>query len=213
MSFFVTQDIALNKEKYLTDNFDINLACILGMIRKRPERVVKIIDHYEGQSHKGMKIDVTGFVKKIKLLLLKEKNHIQAPFDTLLEEFKKTPATPKHLFSSILQDPIKKKIDLLKKNIPSKSIDFKGHHFENEHLADLQFSASLLFFSQARFEHCDLSNSYFEKAYFRGTLFHNVNMNATVFDRVNFDNAVFINVSAKKAVFKNCSFLDRKSVV
>jgi adenylate cyclase, class 1 len=207
MSFFVIQDIALNKEKYLTDNFDINLACILGMIRKRPERVVKIIDHYEGQAGKGIKIDVTGFVKKIKLLLLKEKNHIQAPFDTLLKEFKKAPITPKKLFASILQDPIKKKIAAFKKNLPSKSIDFKGHNFEDEHLADLEFSASLLFFSQARFKNSDLSNSYFEKAYFKGTLFHNVNMNATVFDSVNFDNAVFINVSAKNAVFKNCSFL------
>lgn len=207
ISFFVIQDIALNKEKYLTDNFDINLACILGMIRKRPERVVKIIDHCEGQPGRGMKIDVTGFVKKIKLLLLKEKKHIQTPFGTLLEEFKKRPVTPKKRFSSILQDPIKKKMEALKKNIPSKSIDFMGHNFEGEHLADLQFSASLLFFSQASFEHCDLSNSYFVKAFFQGTLFHNVNMNATVFDRVNFDNAVFINVSAKNAEFKNCSFL------
>ena len=39
ISFFVIQDIALNKAQYQRENFDINLACILGMIKKRPELV------------------------------------------------------------------------------------------------------------------------------------------------------------------------------
>ncbi|MBU2627092.1 MAG: adenylate cyclase, partial [Proteobacteria bacterium] len=47
ISFFIIQDIALNKEKYLNANFDVNLACVLGMIKKRPERVVKILKKYD----------------------------------------------------------------------------------------------------------------------------------------------------------------------
>ncbi|MCP4719436.1 MAG: adenylate cyclase, partial [Desulfobacteraceae bacterium] len=206
ISFFVIQDIALNKEKYLTDNFDINLACILGMIKKRPERVVKILNHNPEDSGKGLKNDIAGFVKQTKELLLKEKEHIQAPFDTLIAQFKKKPEKPKKLFASILQNPIQKKMEAFKKNIAMKSIDFTGHNFENENLSGFQFSASILYFNLASFENTDLSNSYFEKAYFKKTLFNNVNMDGIIFDNINFDNAIFINVSAQKAVFKNCSF-------
>jgi len=209
ISFFVIQDIALNKEKYQTDNFDINLACILGMIKKRPERVVKTINGQEKISGKKLKNDVVKFVIKTKKLLLKEKEHIRAPFDAMLAQFKdrsKKTEKPKKLFASILQNPVKKKIEAFKSNRPVKSIDFTGHIFENERLSGMEFSASNLFFNEAIFENSDLSNSYFGKAIFKNTLFHTVSMDDSVFDNINFDNAVFINVSARKTVFKNCSF-------
>ncbi len=206
ISFFVIQDIALNKTRYQQENFDINLACILGMIKKRPERVVKILNRYGEQSEKGIKIDLTGFVKKTKKMLQKEKEHIQAPFDTLVAQFKRKPVKPKRPFASVLQDPIKKKMESFIKNIPVNSIDFKDHNFKNENLSGLKFSASTLFFHHASFENTDLSNSYFVKAFFKKTFFYTVNMDGSVFDNINFDNAIFINVSAKNAIFKNCSF-------
>lgn len=206
ISFFVIQDIALNKEKYLTDNFDINLACILGMIKKRPERIVKILTQYAELSEKGLKNGLTGFIEKTKKLLLKEKEHIQAPFETLVAQFIKKPEKSKSFFASVLQDPMEKKVEAFKKNMPLEPMDFKGHWFENENLSGLQFSASILFFHQATFKNCDLSKSYFRRAFFKKTLFNNVNMNGAVFDNINFDNAVFINVNAKKTLFKNCSF-------
>ena len=206
ISFFVIQDIALNKTKYQQENFDINLACILGMIRKRPERVVRILTRYAEQSENRKKIDITGFVKKTKELLQKEKEHIQAPFETLVAQFKRKDAKPKRPFASILKDPIKKKWDAFIKNIPAKSIDFKGHNFQDENLSGHQFSASTLFFQHAGFENTDFSSSSFSKAFFKKTFFYSVNMDGCIFDNVNFDNAIFINVSAKKAIFKNCSF-------
>ncbi|MCP3944945.1 MAG: adenylate cyclase [Desulfobacteraceae bacterium] len=206
ISFFVIQDIALNKENYLTDNLDINLACILGMTQKRPERVIKIFNDYEKLSGHKSKIDVLKFVEKTKLLLSKEKEKVQPSFDTLVAKLKKKPKKLKIFFSAILQDPVKKKIEALKKKIPVKSMDFTGHKFENENLSGLKFSTSKLFFNQAIFENTDLSKAYFVAACFKGSIFHNVNMDGVIFDNVKFDNAVFINVSAQKTVFKNCSF-------
>jgi adenylate cyclase class 1 len=206
ISFFVIQDIALNKTRYQQENFDINLACILGMIQKRPERVVRILNRYAQQLEKGITLDVIGFVKKTKELLKKEKEHIQAPFETLVAQFKRKPEKSKRPFASILKDPIKKKMEAFIKNIPSNSIDFKGHNFQNENLSGLEFSASTLFFHHASFENTDLSNAYFTKAFFKKTLFYSVNMDGCVFDNINFDNAVFMNVSAEKTCFKNCSF-------
>jgi len=209
ISFFIIQDIALNKEQYQIDNYDINLACILGMIQKRPERVVKILNLHDKLKGKGRVTDVAGFIKKTKKLLQKEKEHIQAPFETVVAQFTRRPVKPeksKNFFASMLQDPIKKHLETFKKNIPVKSIDFSGHKFEGETLSGLHLSASSVFFNQAGFENSDLSRSYFGKVVFKNTLFNNVNMDGAVFDNINFDNAVFINVSAKQSVFKNCSF-------
>jgi adenylate cyclase class 1 len=206
ISFFVIQDIALNKKRYQRENFDINLACILGMIRKRPERVVKILNRYADQSGQGTPKDIIGFVTKTKKLLQREKEHIQEPFETFVAQFERKPAKPKRPFASIIKDPTQKKVEALKKNIPGKPMDFNGHHFHAENLSGRRFSASTLFFNHAAFENTDLSNSYFTKASFKKTFFYSVNMDGCTFDTINFDNAVFINVSAEKAVFRNCSF-------
>lgn len=206
ISFFVIQDIALNKTRYQQENFDINLACILGMIQKRPERVVRILNRYAAHSEKGITLDVIDFVKKTKELLKREKEHIQAPFETLVAQFKRKSEKLKRPFVSILKDPIKKKMEAFIKNISSKSIDFKDHNFKDQNLSGLRFSASTLFFHHACFENTDLSNAYFTKAFFKNTLFSAVNMAGCIFDNINFDNAVFMNVSAEKTVFKSCSF-------
>ena len=205
-SFLIIQDIALNKEKYQAENFDINLACIFGMIKKRPERVVKILAQYEKRSGKRLNIDITGFMEKTKQLLRKEKADIESPFDTIVAELKNKAEKSKKFFPDLFQDPEKKKIEDLKNNTPLNFIDFQGMNFENENLCGLKFSASLLFFTNASFESCDLSKSYFEKAYFKKTIFYNVNMDFSVFDNILFDNAIFINVSARNASFKNASF-------
>ncbi|OQY52522.1 MAG: adenylate cyclase [Desulfobacteraceae bacterium 4572_89] len=209
ISFLIIQDIALNKEKYLTENFDINLACIFGMIKKRPERVMKVLKNYEELSGTRLNIDVTAFMEKIRQLLRKERQRIESPFANIvagLTGLKNKSKNPKKFFSDLLQSPIKKKIEDLKNNIPLKFIDFQGLKFKNENLCELKFSASILFFNRASFEDCDLSKSYFAKAYFKKTVFYNVNMDFSVFDNIYFDDAVFINVSARNTSFKNCSF-------
>jgi len=206
ISFFIIQDIALNKEEYQTDNFDINLACIWGMIKKRPERVLKILKHYDEQPGNGLKMDVTGFMEKTKQLLGMEKEHIKAPFTALVARLQDIPEKPKKFFSAVFQDPIKKKLAAFKQNIPSGFIDFKGHKFENESFCGLTLTASTSIFTQAIFENCDLSNASVSSAYFKKTIFYNVTMDSTVFDSICFDNAVFINVNARQAVFKKCSF-------
>lgn len=210
ISFFVIQDLAVNKGKYLVDNLDLNLACVLGMIQKRPERVLKTLLHYYKQSEDSsgwaMDKNVADFMEKIRNLLVKEKDHIEALFNSLKDRLSDRVEPPKNIFTALFHDPVKKKIQALKKNIPYGTIDLQGIFFKNESLSTRNFSASKLFFNQASFESCDLSNAFFIKACFNGTIFYNVSMDNTVFDTIFFDNAVFINVSAQGTIFKNCSF-------
>lgn len=210
ISFFVIQDLAMNKEKYLGDNLEVNLACVLGMIQKRPERVVKTLHYYYNQAKDpsvgAMDRDVADFMEKTRNLLVKEKDHIEALFFRMKALLTDRVEPPKNIFISLFHDPIKKKIQAIKKNIPMGSVDLQGINFKNESLSTRNFSASRLFFNQAGFESCDLSNASFIKACFNGAIFYNVSMDNTVFDTIPFDNAVFINVSAQGAIFKNCSF-------
>ncbi len=206
ISFFVIQDLALNKEKYRLTNFDINMACVWGMVQKRPERVVKILRAYKDHSGRGMNREMIQFMEKIRELLGKEKEHIESFFTARVAQLQNRVEKPKNFFAALFPDPLQKKIQALTKKNPLNSLDFQQANFQNENLSGRTFSAFPLFFNQASFENCDLSNSVFIKAYFKQTLFYNVNMDNTLFDAIAFDNAVFINVSAQNAMFKNCSF-------
>lgn len=207
ISFFVIQDIALNKKKYLGENFDINLACIFGMIKKRPERVVRILKSHDAMDKTGLKMDAAGFVKKTTQLLIKEKQSIEEQFSLMARKVKQVqPEKTKKFFQSVIKDPAQKKMEALKTNASNQSIDFSASHIRDENFSGLRLSASPVFFVETIFQNTDFSQAQVEKACFKKAVFYNVNMDGAIFDSIGFDNAVFINVDARKAVFKNCSF-------
>ncbi len=207
ISFFAIQDIALNKDKYLGENYDINLACVFGMIKKRPERVVRILKVYDEQAGRSLKLDVTGFMKKTSQLLLKERESIEAGFKTITSRLNKSDSEKsKTFFKAVLKDPVRKKLEVLKANTPSKVLDFFQDNLKDEDFSGLVLSASQLLFTETVFQNCDFSQSRVEKAKFKKAVFYNVDMEKAKFRHVNFDNAVFINVTASKSTFYRCSF-------
>ncbi|MFH2092860.1 MAG: class I adenylate cyclase [Pseudomonadota bacterium] len=206
ISFFVIQDIALNKEKYLHLNFDINLACVLGMIKKRPERVVKILKNYDDVSEDHLRMNVIQFVEKTKQLMSKEKKDIESEFHPFIQQVKRASDDFKGVLSSFFTSPTEKKISILKTNAVSGSIDFEQGLIKNIDLSGTAFNSSPLYFNGSIIHNCDFSSSSLFRSFFKNAIFYNVNMDNSRFDSANFDHAVLINVSAKSAVFKHCSF-------
>jgi len=206
ISFFIIQDIALNKDKYSNSNFELNLACVLGMIRKRPERVVKILKRYDNDSRDAVRIDVTQFIEKTKQLLSQEKISIETQFDPIVQRVKVESKKSKGLLQTLFINSSEKKIEELKSKNRSASIDFKGETIKGADLSSCVFLSSCLYFSKCILNNCDFSKSTFSNAFFKNSVFYNIDMQKTQFDAVNFDNAFFINVNAKGALFKNCSF-------
>lgn len=94
ISFFFIQDMALNIEKYRTAHVDINRACMLGMAKKRPERVIKILS----RAAKGQQSDAAAFMEKVRQLLLEEAQGIKSQFGMT------APSTGKPHYSLLTDD-------------------------------------------------------------------------------------------------------------
>ncbi|SDU46808.1 class I adenylate cyclase [Desulfobacula phenolica] len=209
MSFLFIQDIALNKEHYTKGvNLDINLACVFGMIKKRPERMVGIFQKAATDSKDISKTEVIRFVNKIKTLLSNEKKNMESDFLQVISTVsnEKQTLNNKRLFHKFFKDPVEKKLGILKQNISSKSIDFQGGKISFQNLSEKIFKSSPIFFNKSTIQNCDLSDACFSFAFFNSCVIYDVDMRNTTFENVSFDNAVLINVDAEGAVFKNCSF-------
>ncbi|MCM2283812.1 MAG: class I adenylate cyclase [Desulfobacula sp.] len=206
ISFFFIQDIALNKEKYLNANVDVNLACVLGMIQKRPERVVRILKKYDNITKDGIREGITRFIEKTKDLLSKEKDSIETEFEPIVQKISQESIKDTGIIRALFKEPIDKKIEKLKKNIPGEILHFDGETIKNTNLSSCEFMVSHYFFHSCVFDRCDLSRSVFTKPDFKKSIFYNTDMRQAQFDSARFDDAIFINVNAEGAVFKNCSF-------
>jgi len=205
LSFFAVQDIALNKEAYQGDNFDVNLACIFGMLKKRPERVVKILKTYQDKKNRKTSTALSGFITKTTRLLLKERKSIESGFKTI-QTVLPEPEKPKSFFRTVFKDPVQKKLTQLREQASIGSLDFSRAGIKGEDLTGQQFLSPEMLFVRTLFEDCNLSGVQVLKAAFQKAIFYNVNMDGAVFDQVSFDNALFVNVSAVDAVFNMCSF-------
>ncbi len=212
ISFLIIQDIALNKGMYLSSNYEVNLACVLGMIQKRPERVVKILKKYDDHARDSIRMDVTRFMERTKQTLALEKKDIETEFDSIVQWIKEKSEKSKGLMQTFFLSSTEKKLQALQaKNRPTPmdhetTMEFKDELIKDLDLASAVFIDDSLFFSHCIINNCDFSRASFSNACFKQCFFYNINMKEARFDSVNFDRAVFINVDARKAVFDNCSF-------
>ncbi|MFO7885995.1 MAG: adenylate cyclase, partial [Desulfobacteraceae bacterium] len=110
LSFFIIQDIALNKSQYQDTNYDINLACILGIVKKRPERVVRFIKAYYDRPAQKQSRQIFDFMEKAKSMLDLEKQDITSWPAAMVHNFQQLPKKQKSLFSAVFHDPVKKKL-------------------------------------------------------------------------------------------------------
>ncbi len=206
ISFFFIQDIALNREKYLNSNFEVNLACVFGMIKRRPERVVKILKKYDDESNDSQRMDISRLIKKAKYFLDQEKFSIETQFGPIVQKVKEESKKSKGLIKAFFLNSSAKEIESFKANKKFDSIDFQKEVIKDADLKSSEFTSSSLFLNQCIFNNCDFSKAIFSNAFFKAAVFYNIDMRKTKFDHANFDNAFFINVNARKAVFKDCSF-------
>jgi len=210
MSFFVIQDMALNKEAYLGKNMDVNLACVFGMIKKRPERVIRIIKIYEEQQNtQDVKSDMTGLMKKISLLLKKERLSIENNFKTIskrLERPEPEPERSKGILHAVFKDPLEKKLAQFTSGGKAEVADFSGAHIKHHSFAKVNHTGAPAFFIGTVFQDVDFSGATLANAGFNQAIFYNTRLTNAVFDRISFDNAVFINVDARQARFDRCRF-------
>lgn len=206
LAFLIIQDIALNKSHYIEKNLDVNRMCIFGLIRKRPERIVRILKQFDNVPDDPVRMGITRFIEKTKKLLAKEKQGIVTRFDPIIEQMEQIAGQNKGLIKSLFSSKTSKRLSQLKNNRDASRINFDGETVCNENLSSTVFLASALYFNDSAVINCDFSKSTFTHAYFKNCVFYNVNMRATVFDSVYFDNAVFINVNSKGARFNACSF-------
>ena len=204
LTFFAAQDIALNRDKYEGEHFDINLACIQGLLQKRPERVArkmkKFQDGYSGQ----LKMDVNALVKTTQLLFQKERDGLEVPFrqvEKLLSD--KTPEST-GLFSALFQDSESSPLENMK--ISGGGINFQDQVLEGVDFTQVRLGTGPHRFNGTVFKNCKLGGQFLEGSSFTKCVFQDVDFSATVFDGANFDQAVFMNVQAPRADFRHCSF-------
>ena len=192
LSFFAFQDIALNKEAYQGENYDINLACIFGMIKKRPERVVRILkENIEICGSDRIRKEVDRLMLKTQNLLLKERESIAAQFKDIQTQMpeKKSIAT---FFKSILKDPVQKKLNDLKQRIVPQDLDFHKAVIRDQDWSGMDLTRSVLNLSHAQIVDTLLTDVHVSVGICRNTLFYNMNLDGAIFDLTCFDNAVFV---------------------
>lgn len=210
ISFLVIQDIALHKEQYIKKHYDINMACAFGMVRKRPERIVKILKQHKNQCTDSLKKKITDFIEKTKTLLLKEKKDIEGEFTPYINKITQSRQRPKNFLSSLFATPTEKKLEVLLSNSSSSIIDFECERIDHIDFSSCAYLASPIVFNNCMINGCDFSKTSFFNALCKDTFFYNVDLKDSVFDKTCFDNAVLINVNAQKAKFTSCSFNNAK---
>ncbi|OGR26354.1 MAG: hypothetical protein A2277_20885 [Desulfobacterales bacterium RIFOXYA12_FULL_46_15] len=208
ISFFFIQDMALNRSAYTGSNIEINLAAAFGMIKKRPERVVRMLKNHISPSNGEMKKEAGLFIKKIKQLLAMEGLGFEEIFHAAAREMEKIePAQPEGIFKSFFSSSgLVKKIEALKKNKTKEAIDFDGETITHADLSSLACHTQSVCFSNCIIKDSNFSNASFASVSFKNSTLYQVDFQNAVFSHVSFDNAVFIDVNAKAAVFKDCSF-------
>lgn len=206
VSLLFIQELVNNRSVYLDTNRDIYKALVLGMIKKRPERILEILNSFDDLSHDGIRMSLLTLSRKIEQLMSMETKEISSGLKQLIHspgvEYKKK--EEKGFFEGIFSKSLDKKIKEVKQGRVDE-IDFNHEIIENVDFSSELFYLSLNF-NECTIKDSDFSFSSFVDAGFKKCLFNNVNFNGTKFDSISFDNAVFIDVSAEESEFVNCSF-------
>ncbi|MCG8552844.1 MAG: pentapeptide repeat-containing protein, partial [Desulfobacterales bacterium] len=206
LAFFALQDIALHKNAYQGANYDVNLACIFGMTKKRPERVVRILkENMDICGSERTRSEVDKLLAKTQNLLLRERKSIAAPFKAFHTQLPKKKSGA-GFFKFVLRDPVQKRLDDLEQRVVPQDLDLRKAVIRDLDLSGMEFSRSVLDLTHAQIVDTVMTGVHVSGGICRSTLFYNMNLDEAVFDQVCFDHAVFVNVSAQNAKFSQCSF-------
>ncbi|WDP90823.1 MAG: class I adenylate cyclase [Desulfobacter sp.] len=202
IAFIFIQDMAVNRERYAAAHPQISRALILGLIRKRPERILKVLKKTEKGSHGS-----TAFVETINNLLLKEAESVNARFDL------KGAFSSRIRYSKLREDEKNSLLALADGRGQAKGpLNLQNRVIEKLDLRDGQFAAAKIYFNHSVVKGGDWSGAHMSGARFNGCILYGVDLSNARFKNVCFDNALLRNVRARGAVFHNCSFRGAKII-
>jgi adenylate cyclase class 1 len=206
VSFFIIQDVAQNKKEYLKHNALVFKAYILGVVRKRPERVISILRKFEDHPNDLVRAQVSEFTEKISHFLEKEKKDIEKEIKALIKKVNQKQKKPKGFFKDLFFSLTDKKLLELKESKFPKEFDFEREIIEDTDLSDSKLSNYILFFNSSIIKNSNFSKSIIENSFFQNSIIYNVDLTDCKFNSVCFDNTILIDVKASNAKFINCSF-------
>ncbi len=200
LSFLLMQDIAVNRDKYVNAHPMVLRTIILHMVRKRPERIIRLL-----QNDAKEKNTSSPFVECLDRLLRKEAADIKAQFD-LKKAFSKNVT-----YSRLNAQEKKHFLAVRHKTEPTDSfLNLQNRVMENLDLGQGHFIAATLYLNQSVVKGGNWSGIIMSNAWFKGSVFYKVDLSNARFEQVCFDNVLFRDINAQGAVFINCSFRNAK---
>ncbi|MBF0199911.1 MAG: class I adenylate cyclase [Desulfamplus sp.] len=202
------QEMAEDPSGTCLQNSMVHHALICGTIRKRPERVIKMLQSLK-ISNPASKNAAIKLKKIIASRLNHEKQSIKEMFGQMLKDASdvKIKQEKTGFFKAIFSTTLGEKIESLKQSDSDHGFHFTNEYFEN---MDMSFNT---FNSPAFVDNCivrntDISFSSFRSSDFSNTLFHGVKMVGTNFKDTCFEKCIFVDIIADEAQFERCSFTD-----
>ncbi len=209
LSFSIMLEMAENDVFSRKSSKKIYKAVLYGMIIKRPERILKILEKHGKSSNDELRMAVIQLANSITESLSREKQEVNEEISRFKTKFKLISSLniekKTSIFKSLFSDSLEKKIKLLKQENFDGDIDFQGKIIEKADLSSVVLHNRIIF-NGVIIRNSDLSGSSFFNSSFQKTIFLNVSLQETNFNGISFDNAVFINVNADNAEFIKCSF-------
>lgn len=206
ISFFFIQDIAFNRKRYSSIHIGVHRACILGIAKKRPERVLNVLKGFRNHSDDGIRMDVNNFYEKVGRYLAGEKEEIGAEPQVSPEPVHQPAKSRIHFFKTLLSPKIEKRLAALKDETESKRYDFEQEYIENIDLSGIRPTGDAIFFTDCRIQNSDFSETQMYGACFENCILHGVDFKNVSFDCVSFENCVLVNVDANDSVMVRCNF-------
>ena len=206
ISFLVIQDVAKNKKEYLKHNALVFKALILGLVRKRPDRIIKILKKFETSSDDFIRTQVLAFKDLINGLLEKEKQDIEKEIKSLIQRINNAQTNNAGIIKGLFLTSTEKKLKDLKESKFPKEFDFEQEIIQSIDLSGLKLLNYIIYFNGSIIKDSIFSKVIIENSFFQSAIIYNVDFTSVEFNSVCFDNAIFIDVNASKARFVNCSF-------
>ncbi len=209
LSFSIIIKMAENEDFFQNSSKQIYKAILYGMIIKRPERILKILEKHRKSSNFEFRMAVIQLINSITEFLSREKQEVNEEISRFKIKYKQisslNSSKKNSIFENIFSDSVGKKLKLLEQENFDVDIDFQGEIIENADLSLMLFRNRIIF-NGVIIRNSDLSGSSFLNSSFQKTCFLDVSLQGANFNGISFDKAVFINVNADNAEFINCSF-------
>ncbi|MGM0643392.1 MAG: class I adenylate cyclase [Thermodesulfobacteriota bacterium] len=207
ISFFFIQDIAFNREKYSRIHIGLHRACILGISRKRPERVLGVLKGFRNHSDDTLRVNINEFYEKVAGYLTREKEKIDASPLIVREENPVQDVKRKRAFlKNLLTPTLEKRLAALKEEAGRGRYDFEQECIKHLDLSGIRATGAVIFFTGCRIEDTDFSHAELRGASFENCILHDVNLRCASFESVSFENSVLVDVDAAGASMVNCNF-------